>query len=262
MERAASSGGRCSSSSFSPPSLSRRVGRATSSRPACSRSAPSRALSSSWARCSTGSAGSPDVDHPFTGFRFWLLVLELATVVAAALALRRFRFPPFVFVVAAASWFFVADLISGGGDWSAIVTIGVGLALLAAAVSVDRGSRTYGFWLHVASGLAIGGGLLWFFHDGNFDWILIAVARPAVCRAGRCAGSLELGRVRCLGPSAGDDAFRREMVGRRGIRVVPVEFLLVSVLRLRRVRRAQGTRLGRAALLCRARDSSSSGSDC
>jgi hypothetical protein len=118
----------------------------------------------------------PDVDHPFRGFRFWLLVLELATLVAAAVALRRFRFPPFVFAVAAASWFFVVDLISGGGDWSAIVTIGVGLVFLVAAVSVDRGSRTYGFWLHVASGLAIGGGLLWFFHDGDFDWVLIAVA--------------------------------------------------------------------------------------
>jgi hypothetical protein len=118
----------------------------------------------------------PDLDHPFRGFRFWLLVLELATVVAAAMALRRFRFPPFVFVVAAASWFFVVDLISGGGDWSAIVTVGVGLVFLVAAVSVDRGSRTYGFWLHVASGLAIGGGLLWFFHDGDFDWVLIAVA--------------------------------------------------------------------------------------
>jgi hypothetical protein len=118
----------------------------------------------------------PDVDHPFRGFRFWLLVLELATVVAAAGALRKFRFPPFVFVLAAASWFFVVDLISGGGDWSAIVTIGVGLALLTAAVSVDRGSRTYGFWLHVTAGLAMGGGLLWLFHDGDFDWVLIGVA--------------------------------------------------------------------------------------
>ena len=53
--------------------------------------------------------------HPFRGFRFWLLVLELATVVAAAVALRRFRFPLLVFVVAAAIWFFVVDLISGGG---------------------------------------------------------------------------------------------------------------------------------------------------
>ena len=57
------------------------------------------------------------------------------------------------------------------------MTIGVGLALLAGRCERrSRPSRTYGFWLHVASGLAIGGGLLWFFHDGNFDWILIAVA--------------------------------------------------------------------------------------
>jgi hypothetical protein len=118
----------------------------------------------------------PDFDHPFRGFRFWLLVLELALVVASAVALHRFRFPLFVLILAAASWFFVVDLLSGGGDWSAIVTIGVGLAFLVAAVSVDRGSRTYGFWLHVASGLAIGGGLLWFFHDGDFDWIAIAIA--------------------------------------------------------------------------------------
>ena len=119
----------------------------------------------------------PDTDRAFSGFRFWLLVLELATVVSAVVALRIFRFPLLVFGVAAASWFFVTDLISGGGDWSAIVTIAYGLVLLAVAMSFDAGrSRIYGFWLHVASGLAIGGGLLWFFHDGNFDWILIGIA--------------------------------------------------------------------------------------
>ena len=118
----------------------------------------------------------PDTEHPFSGFRFWLLFLELAVVVSAALALRIFRFPLLVFGVAAATWFFVTDLISGGGDWSAIVTIAYGLVLLAVAMSFDAGrSRIYGFWLHVASGLAIGGGLVWFFHDGNFDWILIGV---------------------------------------------------------------------------------------
>lgn len=119
----------------------------------------------------------PDTDEAFSGFRFWFLVLELAAVVASVVALRIFRFPPFVFAVAATTWFFVTDLISGGGDWSAIVTIAYGLVLLAVAVSVDAGgSRVYGFWLHVASGIAIGGGLLWFFHDGDFDWIVIAVA--------------------------------------------------------------------------------------
>ena len=113
----------------------------------------------------------------FRGFRFWLLVLELATVVAAIVALRIFRFPLLVFAVAAASWFFLTDLVSGGGDWSAIVTIAYGLALLAVAVAYDSGgSRIYGFWLHVVAGMTIGGGLLWFFHGGDFDWILIAAA--------------------------------------------------------------------------------------
>jgi hypothetical protein len=118
----------------------------------------------------------PDTDSAFSGFRFWFLVLELAAVVASIVALRIFRFPPFVFAVAATTWFFITDLISGGEDWSAIVTIAYGLVLLTVAVSVDAGgSRVYGFWLHVASGLAIGGGLLWFFHDGDFDWIVIAL---------------------------------------------------------------------------------------
>jgi hypothetical protein len=58
-----------------------------------------------------------------------------------------------------------------------VVTLMVGLVLLAAAVAVDFGAaRPYGFWLHVAAGLTIGGGLLWFFHDGDWDWILIAIA--------------------------------------------------------------------------------------
>ena len=119
----------------------------------------------------------PDTDSDlFEGFRFWLLVLELATVVALAAALRINRFPLLVLLLAGAIWFFVTDLISGGGDWTAIVTIGVGLAFLIAAISVDDGpSRPYGFWLHVAAGLTIGGGLVWFFRDSTFDWIVIAV---------------------------------------------------------------------------------------
>src|SRR5262245_12304939 len=113
---------------------------------------------------------------PTSGFHFWLLVLELVAIVASVVALRIFRFPLLVFVIAAASWFFVFDLLSNGGDWAAIVTIAVGLVLLVAAVAVDNGpSRPFGFWLHVAAGLAIGGGLLWFFHDGNFDWIVVAI---------------------------------------------------------------------------------------
>jgi hypothetical protein len=120
----------------------------------------------------------PDINEGgvFEGFRFWLLVLELAALIASAVALKTFRFPLLVLLVAATTWFFVTDLLSGGGDWTAIVTIVVGLSFLLAAIAVDDGpSRTYGFWLHVAAGLTIGGGLLWFFRDSAFDWILIGV---------------------------------------------------------------------------------------
>jgi hypothetical protein len=121
----------------------------------------------------------PDIhdDRVFTdGFHFWLLVLELLAIVAAAVALRLSRFPLLVFVLAASSWVFVFDLLSNGGDWAAVLTIAVGLAFLLAGIAVDGGpSRPFGFWLHVAAGLAIGGGWLWFFHEGDFDWILVAV---------------------------------------------------------------------------------------
>jgi hypothetical protein len=119
----------------------------------------------------------PNTDSAFSGFRFWLIVLELAAIVASAVALRIFRFPLLVLLLAVSIWFFVTDLISGGGDWSAVVTIVVGLAFLLAGIAVDVGpSRPFGFWLHVAAGLTIGGGLLWFLHDSTFDWIVVAVA--------------------------------------------------------------------------------------
>jgi hypothetical protein len=59
----------------------------------------------------------PDLNNgsAFRGFRFWLLVLELSIVVASAVALRVFRFPLLVLVVAASAWFFVTDLVSGEG---------------------------------------------------------------------------------------------------------------------------------------------------
>jgi hypothetical protein len=115
-------------------------------------------------------------DSPLDGFRVSRLVLELAVVAAAVVALRVFRFPLLVFPVVAAGWLFVTDVLSNGGNWSAVVSLLVGLALLAYAVAVDgRGARPYGLWIHVGAGLAIGGALLWLFHDGDWDWILIAI---------------------------------------------------------------------------------------
>jgi hypothetical protein len=118
-----------------------------------------------------------DFDSAFGGFRLSVLVLELLVTAVAVVALLVFRFPLLVFVVAAGAWFFITDLLSNGGNWSAIVTIAVGLALLGAALVVDAGeARPGAFWLHVVSGLTIGGGLLWFFHESDLDWTLVALA--------------------------------------------------------------------------------------
>jgi hypothetical protein len=115
-------------------------------------------------------------DSAFAGFHVSILFLELSLVLAAGLALLVFRFPLLVFVLAAGFWFFVTDLLSGGGDWSAVLTILVGLVLLSWAIALDRNTaRPYAFWLHVVAGLTIGGGLLWLFHHGDGDWIVIAL---------------------------------------------------------------------------------------
>jgi hypothetical protein len=119
-----------------------------------------------------------DEDSVFGGFRPAFLLLQLVAMVASFVALAIFRFPLLVFPAVAAAWFFVTDLISGGGNWSAFVSIGIGLILLVIALGVDADpeTRPYGFWVHVAAASAMGGGLLWFFHEGDFDWILIGLA--------------------------------------------------------------------------------------
>jgi hypothetical protein len=119
-----------------------------------------------------GGSGSP-----FSGFNLARLTLVLFTLLAALTALRRFRFPLLMLTIVQLSWFFITDLISGGGDWSAVVTFVVGLGFLVRARSADAGpDRVYGMWLHVGAGLTIGGSLLWFLHHGHFEWALIVVA--------------------------------------------------------------------------------------
>jgi hypothetical protein len=113
----------------------------------------------------------------FAGFDVARLALVALTLAAAVATLRRFRFPLLMSAIVLLSWFLVTDLISGGGDWSAVVTFGVGLWFLLWGVGIDGGpNRPYGFWLHVGAGLAIGGSLLWFLHHGHLEWALIALA--------------------------------------------------------------------------------------
>ena len=54
---------------------------------------------------------------------------------------------------------------------------------------MDAGAaRPYGFWLHLAAGLLIGGSLLWFWHGGNVEWTLIAIAAVVFVLFSQAAG--------------------------------------------------------------------------
>jgi hypothetical protein len=119
----------------------------------------------------------PRVFHTFRGFHVALLLLVLLVLLGALVALRVFRFPLIVVLVAGAAWYFAADLVSSGGNWSAVVTLLVGLVFYAVALAVDGGpSRPYAFWLHVAAGITAGGALLFFWHESDANWALVAVA--------------------------------------------------------------------------------------
>jgi hypothetical protein len=121
-----------------------------------------------------------DASSGFGGFHLSRLLAELLWVAATLVALGRFRFPLLVSQFTLASWLIVTDMLSGGGDWSAVVTLLVGFCFLGAGLLVDLGStRPYGFWLHVAAGVLIGGSLIFLLHHGTFEWTLIAIASVA-----------------------------------------------------------------------------------
>jgi hypothetical protein len=115
-------------------------------------------------------------DKPLGGFHIGLLALLLIVLIAASIGLGIFRFPLFALVLAGLGWYFVTDLISSGGNWSAWVTLFVGLFLFVMGLANDGGdTRPYGFWVHVVAGLTIGGALLYWWHSSDFEWALIIV---------------------------------------------------------------------------------------
>lgn len=123
-------------------------------------------------------------DSPLGGFHWALLLLELLTLLAAIWALRAFRHPLLVLAVAFVSWYFVTDFLSSGGNWSAWVSLLYGLFLLPFAFGANP---VYGFWLHVVSGLTIGGALLWFWHTSDWDYVLIGLVGLAYVLFGGAA---------------------------------------------------------------------------
>ena len=113
------------------------------------------------------------------------LLVEASTIVAALVALQRFRAPLLVLPIALTLWIMVADLGSIGSwdDAGEVLSILVGIALILAAVAVDRAGREpYGLWLHVVGGIAFGGGVLSLV-EGDLAWVFVGLLSLAYVAA-------------------------------------------------------------------------------
>ena len=115
-----------------------------------------------------GSSGST-----FGGFSVARLSLLLLVLIAAWDNRRRFSFPFISAITVVVWWLFVTDLVSNGGEWSAVVTLLVGLSYLVAGSASDKPSA---FWFHLGAGALIGGALLHWWHASDTDWALISAA--------------------------------------------------------------------------------------
>jgi hypothetical protein len=114
-------------------------------------------------------------DNFFGGWHWVLWLIELMGIAAALVMRALFRFPLLVTYVLVGSWLLVTDIVSGGGNWSAVVTLLIGIGYLFVGLAVDGGlRRPYGFWWHLFSGLLIGGALLFWWHSSESDWALLA----------------------------------------------------------------------------------------
>jgi hypothetical protein len=149
----------------------------------------------------------PDVqDGAFAGWHWGLWLLLLVAIATAVVDLRQFRFPLLVVFPAALSWFLLVDVLSGGGSWAAVLTLLLGLVYLAIGGGLDGGpGRPYGFWMHVAAGLLVGGALLYWWHSSTLDWALVAatgIVFVGLARATRRSSWAVLGIAGFLGATA------------------------------------------------------------
>src|SRR5882757_6028173 len=116
-----------------------------------------------------GKFGKPGTVHDFyVWIKGSFVFMEIATIAAGTVALRYYRFPFIVAIIAVALWFMSMDLapwISGAdhADFALRrkVSIWFGLGVLAVAGIVDYRSRNgdFAFWLHLFGLLAFWGGI-------------------------------------------------------------------------------------------------------
>jgi hypothetical protein len=100
------------------------------------------------------------------------LAFEVLILAAAWDDRRRFRFPFIRVISAVVFWAFVVDLITAGGNWTAAVTLIVGLLYLAIGNVVDKPSA---FWLHLVGGVLIGGAILYWCHTSDGDFAVVSI---------------------------------------------------------------------------------------
>jgi hypothetical protein len=121
---------------------------------------------------------TPSATHgPFDGFNWSVWLIALLVLVAVQAAIARFRFPLLAVYVIAAVYYIVTDIVSNGGNWTAVVTLVFGFALGLRGVAIDGGTlKPFGFWYHTAAAVLIGGALLFWWHSSELDWALLAAA--------------------------------------------------------------------------------------
>jgi len=114
---------------------------------------------------------------PFAGWHWGVWLIIVVAIATAFVDLRHFGFPLLIVFPTLLGWFLVVDVLSGGGDWAAVLTIIVGLVYLAIGTQLDAGPRRpLGFWVHLVAGLLIGVALIgqWW-NSSDADWALVAV---------------------------------------------------------------------------------------
>jgi hypothetical protein len=157
-------------------------------------------------------------DSLFAGWHWieWLVIV--LTLAAAVAALRAYRFPLLVFTIAVLVWVLVTDVVSGGGTWSAVVTLLIGMVYFGVAFAVGR---VYGFWVHVASGLLIGGALLYWWHSSTADWVLLGIAGAVYITIGTFIGRSSWTVIGAVGLTATAAHFALKWVTGGGLFGIP-----------------------------------------
>jgi hypothetical protein len=156
-------------------------------------------------------------DFGSNDWTFGRFLLELLTIVAALITLRRFRAPLLMLPIALVFWFALVD--PGAEE---IMSIVAGLVLVAAGHAVDRAGREpFGFWLHVVGGLAFGGGVLALV-DGNAGWILVGLLSIAYVAGAHTFGRSSYAVLGAIGILATTTHFIQDGLAFVGV-FVPVE---------------------------------------